>query len=348
MEVKTIFKTLIGTVVVIVVMSVISEYFNVSTTGLQIGQITKIACKQACELFSQETYKEYDSESGNGGSIAMNDVYDCNGNEYISGDFYGSTDPSQIYKNLYTSDDFKAWLKTDAVVDGDWTNLKLIDLALNHADSLDLNSESTEYNDSMLAIAYKDVMMTPDNMGIPYLDKTTVNRMFQWNLAEILSNCSPSLIKVDENNEQYILYKGFRVYASEAKITNLEYKTYDLSTEDGRKEFQDVTNIDPNNLGFEDLNNKLKSTADERTRVCIVGVQYSIPMVYEGITFLKQLISYAWNQEVSGVSGGSNSTGGNQKWNGAKVDFNSGGIYGNDTSEGVLPLPGKLIYYIIR
>lgn len=347
MTVKSIFKVLIGTISTIVVASLIVEVFNVSTTGLQINQISKMAGKQACTLFSQESYKAYNS---GGGAVAMDNVVDENGNVYVEGDFYGETDPKQIYNNLYTSDDFKNWLQSEAATKGNWYNIKLIDKALNHADSLNIEYGQPGYDEAMVAKLYKDVMMTPSNLGVPYIDMETVNKMFRWNVAQLFSNCNPKSILVDDNGERYVSFKGFRVYANMASITNLEYKTFDLEDSADRLAFNNLTNINPDNLGFmydSNLATTINSREDERKRVCVVGVNFDIPIAYEGITPIRSIFNYVWDNEVEGINGNSGRTS-YEQWVDRAETLSSGGLYGNTQADDVLPIPGKLIYYIIR
>jgi len=348
--VKTIFKVLIGTVVIIVVSSLLIEIYNISTTGLQINQISKMAGRQACDLFSQETYKIYDESGNAGGIIDMGNIIDMYGSIYIEGKFYTSNDPETIYQDLYYSSDFKDWLSSEpAVQKGDWYNLKLLDRAINDPSSLITDIDDPDYTEATTARLYRDVMMTPLNLGIPYLDLDTVNRMYRWNLAQLLSNCKPELIKIDEDGITYVEFKGFRVFADSAAITNLEYKTFDLTDMSDRVEFNQITNINPDNIEFDvDINLKenLDITDDERTRVCVVGIEYKVPITYEGITPIKQVFNFVWNNEVEGYNSGVGRTG-HQEWTSSVEDLESGGFHGMDT-EGVLPVPGKLIYHIMR
>ena len=64
MEVKGIFKTLIGTMVIIVMTSVIIEMFNLNTSSYMVNQYVRLAAEQTCSLFTQETYKSPDGISG--------------------------------------------------------------------------------------------------------------------------------------------------------------------------------------------------------------------------------------------------------------------------------------------
>lgn len=349
MSVKTIFKVLIGVIVTIVISFLIIEMYNINLMSQDLVQLTKLAAKQSAVLFSQETYKLHEDGDAFGGTIAMQDIYDSNGNFYISGDFYQSDVAENIYTNLYTSDNFKNWLKNEEAVEkGNWHNLELINKALNNPESLTYDVRSEDYADSMTALLYKNVMMTPLNLGIPYLDEDTMNRMFRWNLAQLLSNCNENMIRTDENGDTYVYYSGYRVYVQNARISNLDYKTFDLTNLNDRKEFSKYTHIDPDNLGFEYDQEALGIDNEERERVCIVGINYTIPVSYEGITPFKTMFDYVWDTEVEGYhnDGGRNS---HQEFdNTAKADLTAGGFNGWDNKEGVLPVPGKLIYYVIR
>lgn len=348
MSVKGIFKTLIGTIVIILMTSIVVELFNLSTTGLQINRISNLAGKQACVLFTQETYKK--SNDGLSGAVNMKNITDATGGDYISGKFYEGNTTEDIFNSIYNSDSFRQFVAEPEIQRGNWYNLKLIDKAINHPESLNIAFGHDGYNEAMLAKLYKTTYMTPSNLGIPYLDKNILNRMFKWNLTEILSNCNSDLIQTDEDNNKYVSFRGFRVYTNRANITEIEYKTFDLSNASERVAFNNITNINPDKLGFADDNNlsvTLKLNGDERKRICLVGVKYSVPMTYEGITPMRKIFDYVWSTEVEGVKG-NNTSGTKDKWDSGLVDLESGGLDGNKEAEGVLPVPGKLIYYIIR
>lgn len=351
LSVKGIFKTLIGTILVMVFSSIIIEVFNVNTTGLQVNQIAKLAGKQSADLFSQESYKDIRYDDDKKSNLELADVMDSDGNKYISGNFYSGLTGNAAYRLIYTSNGFKNWIKDDKAVEkGDWYNIKLLNRALNKPESLEVAEDSPDYNDAIIAKTLVSMKVTPLNLGIPYLDKGIVTNMFKWNVAQLFSNCNPELIKKDSAGKSYVLFKGFRVYASEAKITSLEYKTYDLTKTKDRDEFNRITNIDPDNLGFEydkALGSTISKTDDERSRVCLVGINYSIPISYEGITPIKNIFNFVWNNEVKGFDG-NESINDKQAWSDSTENLESGGLTGNTSTSGVLPIPGKLIYYVIR
>lgn len=330
LSVKGIFKTLIGTIVIMIVTTLIIEIFNINTTGMQIRQLTKMAARQSCVLFSQETYKEQSSTYSN----RLPDVVDNTGGQYISGNLYGDQDAETTYRNLYSSGTFEAWCNSTAVTKGNWQNVKLINMGLNTSLQTGASAEDIE-----LSKAYSDMMLTPLNLGIPYLDKDTLNKIFQWNLASLTSNCDSDLIiPADGSAQAFVRYKGFKIYASMASITNLEYIVLDLEETNDRSRFHELTNIDPDDLGFSDA-----ATEDERRRVCLVAIEYSIPMSYEGITPLANILNFASTYGVEGIDGANNSpTGiGFDEHNMATLE--SGG-----TAIGSTPSSGKLLYYVIR
>lgn len=104
MSVKTIFKTLIGTVVIIIMISLCIELFNVNVSGLQIKTVCNIATKQSAELFTQETYRPIGDvyENTEARAANMKDIKAADGTTYISGNFYGnSATVSSIWNKLY-------------------------------------------------------------------------------------------------------------------------------------------------------------------------------------------------------------------------------------------------------
>ena len=358
MSVKGIFKTLIGTIMFIVLSFIIIEIFNVSITSMQLNHITKISAKQACILLSQETYKQKDD--GTGGSSAVHPITDLNGSIYVSGNLYNGNTPDEIYTNMYTSSEFKQWMETDAVQKGNWKSLQILNAALNVPGSTDVEAptynpemsdesydrEMDKFSDSQMAKTYKEVMITPLNMGVPYLDKDTLQNIFRWNTAALMALGDKESIKQDSHGQRYVSFSGFRVYADEANIIDLEYRVYDLTMPSDRLAFRNITGIDPDNLGFEFNAEYLGTATDERQRVCLVGVRYSVPMAYEGITPIRKAFDFTMGYSVKGLDANIEAT--NETWNDSKADLASGGFDGTDGLSNVLPVPGKLIYYIIR
>lgn len=381
LSVKGIFRVLIGTIVLLTVISLVIEMINISISSIQLTQMAKISCRQAAVLLSQETYKE---RAGSGlpglgstaGSTFMDDVVTIDGAQYISGRFYDGADAESIYANMYkNSSEFKEWLKSSQIA-GKWDSIELIALGLNGSNSIgdvanvsmpsDMSNQAalTRYSRWITAQAYSEVMMTPLNMGVPYLDKATLQRIFQWNLASIASDCNKDKIRLDESGRPCIYYNGFRIYADEATIENLDYKTYD-ATGAGYADFKYDTGIDANQLGFQsgvDLGSTVGT--DERQSICVVGIEYKIEVAYEGITPIRKIFDFIWDNEVEGweVQGtgqhGQVNRAPQQSWHDTRAELTSGGFGGTDLIDpsgnvvnpgfGVLPVPGRLMYYIVR
>ena len=329
MSVKTIFYTIIGTMVIIVVGSLTLEWFNVSTTSLQLGSIAKMSARQACVFFGQETYKRDDFTGVN-----LNDIRDRNGELIISGNFYPGNSPEVIYNNLYgpTSEFLKSSGPVKTQFKGNWESL---DLLINRNDEWGIGE------------FYVESMMTPLNMGIPYLDHDVVDKIFRWNFTTILNNGQIAdsggfqNLVADEDGH-YVLYKGFRVYVTEAKITDIEYRILDLSTSQGKTDFKKFTNMDASTITGE-----TSGASDERNKVCLAGIKYSVPMKYVGITPIKQVAEWGWSNSVAGADGIDTGASYNQ-WNDSGIDYFAQGGFDDSTEEGVLPVPGELVYYIVR
>lgn len=348
--VKFIFKTLLGTILLIVVSSLLIEWFNVTITSLQLNSTAKMAARQAAVLFSQETYKT----DGNSGSSSLANVR-YSGGIYVSGDFYGSADAETIWRELYTSPAYKAWVASPEVQRGDWRSLRILNNAVTGNTNISSTpgwgasqSELNEYNEKLSALTYLNALYTPLNMGIPYLDKDITTKMFQWNLAQLLSNCDPDNIHLDDNGQPYVMYKGFRCYAREAKINNLNYQVFDLGNAGERLSFKNVTGIDAQNLGFTGGGGALGIDEDERQRVCVVGIEYDLPVAYEGITPIKNIFEWVWNNEVEGMDGDYDFSY-KESWNDTAQHMTAGGINGRTGPEaGIIPTTGRLMYYLVR
>lgn len=370
LTVRKIFTTLIGTIVLIVVMSLVIEMVNISLTGIQLQQTARLGLNQSANLFAQETYKSRDDGTQRGGSVDMADILASDGTVYVSGRFYGSGDVAEIYKKLYSkdiSDEFSDWVKDVGTV-GNWKSINLLNQYLNGSFSITTMPDYTNYantypnsdtaynkyesdmnlySDYIVAKSYVDSYMTPLNFGVPYMDEDVLQSMFRWNITELYSNCNSNMIVQDEYGNYCVRTGGFRIYTNQARITNIDYKIYDTNKTDEKEALRVLIHMEPDALGFSDDTTYLGVDTDERKRVCIIGIEYSIPVSYEGITPLKNIFSYVWDTEVEGYNNNYNRTN-NQHFNTATAEMLGGGFKGNTAVSGVLPVPGKLIYYIVR
>lgn len=326
MSVKTIFYTLIGTIVVIVTGCMLVELFNISIYSSQIANLAKVSAYQSCALFTQETYKT--DLTANYGAVASPDILDSEGNLYISGDFYPGDTVEEIYLALYKSSDFTTAMSP---LRSTYTNLDLMMKGLENnghvtVPAISWNSSNADIQANRNATKanqfYKD-HYTPANLGIPYMDIDTVSKMFRWNLAQLYSNCDSDLIQIDQTGKQFVNYKGFRCYVQDAQITNCTYEVYYMG--------KDPTGNEPNNhanesvaadftartgIRVKDVNGDttgitVSTTKDiagnivkDNAAVTVVEVDYTMPVAYQGITPLDTLFEFVWNNSVEGLSGG--------------------------------------------
>ncbi|MEM4385687.1 MAG: hypothetical protein QXD03_03975 [Candidatus Anstonellales archaeon] len=363
--VKTIVKSLVGTIFLIIIISIIIEIYNINIIGMQINQLSLLSARQACNLFIQESYKprggEVDSsvtedDGVAGGASSMYKIVDRNGDEYVSGDFYGENTCYGIYNKIFTSSDFNNWLNSSEIKKGSWFVLDLIKLGLTIDDLDNYDMNDPNFPKYSLAKSLVDDMVTPANMGITYLNKEIVENIFKWNLSAILSECNPEMIYEDENGEVCIHYKGFNVYANQAKISNIIYKVYDLSKDNDRDEFKKYTGIDASRLSFKvdsNLNSTLKKIGinvsdEERYKVCVAGVSIDVPVKYTGITPLKKVFEAAWEFEVKGLNNAGYINKTHNKFISNKENLKIGGFEGNKLPPGVVPLTNRLTFYVVR
>ncbi len=189
------------------------------------------------------------------------------------------------------------------------------------------------------ALTMADNMYTPSNLGFPYFDPTVLNKIFQWNLAKLLSTNTPDALKKDESGQYYVAYNGFRCYASKAYISNIEYYIYDMNNDSECNKLNQKIAI-----GKSDLS-KLKK---ENNYATVVRIRYSIPIAYQGITPLKNIIKYAWDSEVDGNKN-------NTMYNSVETNINRSGAGQMDTStqsmsnnKGELDSLGEIYFVLIR
>lgn len=342
-SVKTVFKILIGTIVVIVGTSLLVELYNIQFTTMNLRSMQRLAAQQACDMFSQETYKVRGGGSRN--NLLFGDIWETNtvsddGGTYapdivVSGNIYGSTDIDTVYNRLYTTPEFKAFLNNHS---NEFYSLKLLNYQLNGVGSLNETEKA-------IAETYIDSYYTPLNVGVTYLDKDSTSNIFKWGLTKLLSDCNPNNIRRETPaSEPYIMYKGFRCYTSQASIDNITYKVYNLNDANDKAEFQMLTGINGDNLSRTSSDTISDGSNNEFNSVCVAEVEFSMPVSYRGITPLKKVLEYVWNKRVDGLNGpGATHNANTESWNDATESLKGGG-----TGSSSLPTSGILVYYVIR
>ena len=214
-----------------------------------------------------------------------------------------------------------------------------------------------KYTATVIGSTLVNQYVTPINCGVAYTDKDTLNDIFQWNLATLLGNCEDytdgysHVIRCNTAHSgsegSYILRNGYRIYTESATISNMKYTTYDLEDENSEKAFRRLTNVD--------MKDKAQaSIGDERNKVCVITVEYQVPVSYEGISPLKKLFEYVWTSQVKGWRVGSNSET-SENWSApdysdmADWDDSTQNLVGGATDESANYLStGTITYYIVR
>jgi hypothetical protein len=355
MSVKTIFKVLISTMALLVLIPLAIELVNIFTVGMELKQMTKVAANQALSLYTQETYRTTSDGTGLAARMSSfntksvkkdssgNIVKDTDGNividtdssgneksdTYVTGSFYGVglSSEQEIYEKLYIdSDAFNTFCTTNGtsttpikiggtggaqartlnvkikVVSGSgvsgnsmidiFPQLKMLYYGVtNQSDSISIDEYDTD-SAKAAALSYAENRYTPVNIGIAYFDPQVTNRMFQWNLAQLLSNTSDSNVQIDDNGISYVNFNGFKCYVQDAYISGYTYYVFNSQTDSAL--IEKYTNMKAS---------ALTNIGGENNYIVVVGVDYAIPIAYEGITPIKRIMNFAWTREVDGFDG---------------------------------------------
>ena len=311
---KTFLKVLSLPLILITLTGLFTEIVNVNVSSVLLREVIVKTLNLSADYFNQETYK---SDTENSGDVAS--ILGENGEE-ISGQFYIGTSDEEIYNTLYRdSYEFGRFVEDHK---GIWKDLEAV-----------LTPGINELID--------DNLVTPLNMGITYLDTKTVERIFKWQLGSILIGGREGLIQTDKNGSTYVEFHGFRVYVNDAVISPITYEVVPVDS----PRFRSITNMDYSNLGLE-------GAEEERMNILVASIDYSIPLAYEGVTFLSSIIETMWsstlkndNSSVDGLDGYSTYNDSNGRGlNLTPVEMTGGGIDG-DTE---LATTGSITYYVIR
>lgn len=324
MSVKTIFRAIIGTVVAMVVIALFVEYINVSTTSTIMRGTIIQSINKACDYYAQETYK-----TGALGNVVGNmvDIQGRAGTIAGIGKFYPGNTAKTVYNELYTSSsDFTWFMKT---YKGMWKDLDMLYYGL-HKSSLPGGYILTD-NDKALGEEYAKFMWTPLNLYITYLDRQVLEKIARYNIVLTLSNGNPNNIYNDTGSSEYVLFKGFKIYYNNIRINSIDYVVYDLTDTNERKEAEEILNFD------------LSSLSANNNKLCMAFINYAVPISYEGVTPLKQIMKFVWDSTVEGLNNKSPVLGTGGTFN----EFNLDTLTQN-TSSGTLPIDGQIVYVHIE
>lgn len=403
MSVKSIFITLIGTITAIIAGCLCIELFNVNVASMEIRQNARIAAKQACELFTQETWKQY---KGNDGAINIESFSnDAESGASITGNFYMNNNgvkldaPAEIWKQIYQSQSFVDFINMakgtntgEFVKSNISTSAKLKDyesisifskLADTSSTGITEPGEAPEwdasdtdkfnYYEAQMTYTYWSEMYTPANVGIPYMDKATVNRMYRYNLAKILASGDSDNLHKDANGV-YVRYKGFKCYLLQsgttdnsigtvhdhtAAMSQFQYTVYDTQVNNDMKTLQNYTGLGATAIGSGTAlataaagkNFTLSGhTFKDNQLITTVGLQYSVPMTYEGVTPLAKIYNYVAKNRVLGYNNSTLPTDAmtNTSYTTESKTLKAGGMQDSDNRSNWHTGSGKLVYTLVR
>lgn len=313
MSVKTIFFTLIGTIAVLICGTLMIEFINANMNGNQFATDLRKSVMMACEYYSQESYRVSGGTStANGDPITY--VDDTGANQVLTdvdgsvvGEFYEGSTPKDIFDNLYIN----------APNRGEFEHAMISDIS------------SGSYIDKIDDT--KDLMISPMNYGITYMDKGTLEKIAKWTLCKnltIKNADAAEMLRTDwtSDGRLYINSGGFLVDILNFEISDITYHKFDLTDATDRSNFQAMTGYNINTL----------TDTDE---VIVADIQCSVPIKYIGISFLGRLL----DMDIGGVDG-INGAGGSGP-------YNAGGLEEETTADPFLGSSGNMtrmhgnIYY---
>lgn len=370
--VRGVFKSLVGTIIVIICLSLFIEMANMNSVSTFLKSNIARTVENSCDYFASETYKE--------GNSTVDGVYGLreDGTEelYMSGRFYGG-DP---YESLYGSGSpFSEWYQTDyaAMANGGkgWRNLDRLAYGL----GLRSNGLALTDTDKRAGESYVEVNMTPLNLGIPYLDEETVENIARWNLARTLSSGKPENIhingslyengikgdrleafrdangNIDDSKTSYVLHNGFRCYVDTFQIDDIDYKIYDLNDASDKSKLEAITGMEDGNggggmgtlLGNIDAGQGEGLTAgvDDRQFIGVAEITYTMDMDYIGITPIRRIINWLANMNIEGF--GQGSTAANDRMGPVQASGSTFSSRNSSESQSVM-FKDRMYYYIIR
>lgn len=315
---KSFLKVIGFTLIIVGISLTCVEVLNTNVNSVILKAIIDKSVQLSADYFNQETYK---NESKNSGDVASLTGAD---GASVSGHFYDGSTPEEIYNKLYrNSSEFMRFANTYAYM---WSGL-------NHISTPGINNLIDEQ------------LVTPLNMGVTYLDRNTVQRICRWQLGAILMNGRDTLLRSDSYGE-YVLFNGFRVYINNFIVNSIDYELVSITS----TRFKQLTNMEHTSLG-------LDGADTERQHILVASINYTLPIVYEGVTFLGNLIDLSFDPTLAGDNTaveGVNGTVKNDSSNGIGLNLTPGTISGGGVDGTLLPdgetmaTSGSIKYYIIR
>lgn len=378
-SVATIFKIIIGTIALIVISSILVEFFNVTLTATFVRGIITKSIEKSCDFFAQETYIR--DEDGNSTDKTVYNVVSPirfkDGSVAVSADFFGdASTQDEIYNKLYVeSNDFRQFIKDNSE---HWNNLKRLGYGISKKKGNGFlnvdNIKGLKDYDKKAGETYVETHVTALNSGITYLDKETLTNIARWNMVanfyggnpDMLYDAQTTVLNRNTNDFDYVLYDGYKIYFNTLKITDIEYKVYDLLNASEVAEFAKRTNMDKPSYWSSQVG--LDNT-DERRKVCVADVKYTVNISYDGITPIKSIMQYMISSNNKMQARAQNSgiieeyahlnrmtptyyngslRGSDAEQNDFIYHANTGEAMANTSDYDLLNFNGKVTYYIIR
>lgn len=354
MSVKTIFKILIGTYVVIITACLLVEMCNINLYSSFINTYARASIRKGCEYFSSETYRTGRAV------VNLNDIKNKNGGTAVSGNIYGTSGEANVWYRLYGSTSWDTWTKSIKKYDGSGSPLTSADSWKNY----NMNMYYLCSND-YIGKYYRSSYMTPTNLGIPFIglsdgsdnSSQSLEQISRWIFAQLLSSGNKETI-----DGHYVNYHGFKVDLDNFKITSKEYRVFDLSNTTDLKKFQEVTNMRGETLAS-------NAQANAGKYGFTVALTYTVPIEYDGITPFKRMFSWVrtgfsrtvgsdgiyHNRNTQGVGLNNFYYGTVDNGNGEDVsgfstkdDLSGGGYETNNTDLANQRSSNKIVYYLIH
>ncbi len=420
MTVKTIFKVLIGSIVIPSCGFVLVESYNLMAVSNQIQNMEKVAAQEACEMVVQESYSRLvppDSLTFENGttyynsrdnfmacmykSVAPSQYGVLDGNKppvYVQNwmekylmepcnttgfgsvvtRFHGDTDVSTNLSDLYYSGQLlcSAYGHTLA---NDWTTT-LEAAKITNWNSPNIDTLIQKNIDVSRAYNYSNLYYTPANIGIPYIHSGAASSIFQYNLGALFSEYNPERMRdfyysdTYSNTaagskkagtlsaaDSYVSYKGWQIYTNKSLLWVTNYDTYNLLSDRGRKQFEEVTGMNGATI-LANIKPEYKadgSTIMDPYYITVSHVNYVVPVRYEGVTPLKRVIAWLVNEKrVVGLGDDGNfDSGGSAPTVSDKVDVDYTDEYyenlntvatKNASGEYNYPTSGELYFTLVR
>ena len=278
MGVKTIFKVLIGSTAAITLSVLLIELIGATLTSVRIQQDMTQAVQMACEFYDMESFRDTPQnlpqiKSASGIPLQNPDGTRESGVTNLGSIYAGGYGSTAKYNKLYGSQS-----------------------ALNSANNISAgNLTAFLYNYNQ----FKNLQMTPKNVGSMYLEPKTLTRAIAYTLAQNLTIGSDQGTSGYYNIQDWlgsgnnmIKLNGFIVDIEKLRVDGITYSKYDLPNQ--RAQFEAITG--------EHRDTTVNQTA------YVAQINISVPVYYTGVTSMFQHVIEHTQESVNGLDGNGGNT----------------------------------------